>query len=121
MHSYSQVGVQVNLLRQDPNISRAFEKDIYDSFVWNYAMLHNYMEDVDELNIDRKERKKEMDSRYIRQVLEEIVTGMPDVDDATLSRMIQNELSSIQNRRKQEQKKAERVLNKQKKNLSMEG
>ena len=120
VHSYSQVGVQVNLLRQDPNISRAFEKDIYDSFVWNYAMLHNYMEDVDELNIDRKERKKEMDSRYIRQVLEEIVTGMPDVDDATLSRMIQNELASIQNRRRQEQKRAERVLTKQKKSFGKE-
>ena len=112
--------MQVNLLRQDPNISRAFEKDIYDSFVWNYAMLHNYMEGVDELNMDRKERKKEMDNRYIRQVLEEIVAGMPDVDDATLSRMIQNELASIQNRRRQEQKRAERVLTKQKKSFGKE-
>ena len=120
IHSYTQVGVQVNLLRQDPNISRAFEKDIYDSFVWNYAMLHNYMEGVDELNMDRKERKKEMDNRYIRQVLEEIVAGMPDVDDATLSRMIQNELASIQNRRRQEQKRAERVLTKQKKSFGKE-
>lgn len=117
IHSYTQVGVQVNLLRQDPNISRDFEKDIYDSFVWNYAMLHNYMEGVDELNLDREQRKKEMDNRYIRQVLEEIVAGMPDVDDATLSRMIQNELASIQSRRRQEQKRVERVLAKQKKSF----
>ena len=55
-----------------------------------------------------------------RQVLEEIVAGMPDVDDATLSRMIQNELASIQNRRRQEQKRAERVLTKQKKSFGKE-
>ena len=120
LHSYTQVGVQVNLLRQDPNISRAFEKDIYNSFVWNYAMLHNYMEGVDALNIDRQSRKKEMDTKYLRQVLEEIVQGMPDVPDATLRKMVQNELTTIQNRRRQEQKAAERVLNKRGKRTAKE-
>ena len=117
IHAYTQVGVQVNLVKQDPNISRAFEKDIYDSFVWNYAMLHNYMEDVDELNIDREQRKKEMNTRQVRQMLEEIVSGMPDMDDATLQRMVVNELTAIQNRRKEEQKRLQRVLDKQKKQL----
>lgn len=114
LQSYSQVGVQVNLLRQDPVISREFEKDIYDSFVWNYAMLHNYLEDVDKLNIDRQPRKKEMDTRYIRQVLEEIVQGMPDMPDSTLRKMVQRELTAIQTRRRQEQKKAEKALRKRK-------
>ena len=115
IHSYSQVGVSVNLLRQDPNISREFEKDIYDSIVWNYSMLHNYLNGVDELNIDREPRKKEMDNQYIRQVLEEIVQGMPNVPDATLRKLIQNELTEIQNRRKQEKKTAEKVLKKKRK------
>lgn len=114
LQSYSQVGVQVNLLRQDPVISREFEKDIYDSFVWNYAMLHNYLEGVDKLNIDRQPRKKEMDTRYIRQVLEEIVQGMPDMPDSTLRKMVQRELTAIQTRRRQEQKKAEKALRKRK-------
>lgn len=115
MHSYSQVGVSVNLVRQDPNISRDFEKDIYDSIVWNYTMLHNYLDHVDELNIDREPRKKEMDNQYIRQVLEEIVQGMPNLPDATLRKLIQNELTTIQNRRKQEKKTAEKALKKKRK------
>lgn len=112
MHSYSQVGVSVDLVRQDPNISRAFEKDMYDSVIWNYSMLHNYLENVDELNINREPRKKEMDNKYIRQVLEEIVQGMPDMPDATLRKLIQNELTNIQARRKQEKKTAENALKK---------
>lgn len=110
LHSYSQVGVQVNLLRQDPTISRDFERDIYNSFVWNYAMLHNYLEDVDVLNIDREPRKKEMDTTYIRQVLEEIIQGMPNMPDASLRKLIQTEMTTIQTRRKMERRKAEKVL-----------
>lgn len=115
IHGYTQVGVSVNLLKQDPDISRAFEKDIYDSFVWNYAMLHNYLEDVDELNIDRDQRKKEMGTRQVRQMLEEIVTGMPDMDEKTLKKMVANELTAILNRRKEEQKRVQKALARQKK------
>lgn len=113
LHSYTKVGVSVNLIRQDPVISRSFEKDIYDSFIWNYVMLHNYLEDVDELNIEHQPRTKEMDTQYIRQVLEEIIQGMPNMPDATLRKMVQNEMMTIQNRRKQEKKNAERALRKQ--------
>lgn len=117
LHSYSQVGVQVNLLKQDPTISREFEKDIYNSFVWNYAMLHNYLEDVDALNIDREPRKKDMDTAYIRQVLEEIIQGMPNMPDATLRKLIQNEMTTIQTRRKMERRKAEKVLKNRKRRV----
>lgn len=117
LHSYSQVGVQVNLLKQDPTISREFEKDIYNSFVWNYAMLHNYLEDVDALNIDREPRKKDMDTAYIRQVLEEIIQGMPNMPDATLRKLIQNEMTNIQTRRKMERRKAEKVLKNKKRRV----
>lgn len=111
LHTYTQVGVQVSLLRQDPTISRAFEKDIYDSFIWNYAMLHSHLEDVDTLNIDRPARKKEMSSTFVRQILEELVQGMGDMPEATLKKMVNTELSNIQTRRKLERRKAEKVLN----------
>lgn len=110
LHSYTQVGVSVNLVRQDPFISREFEKDIYDSIIWNYSMLHNYLNDVDALNIDREPRKKEMDNRYIRQVLEEIVQGMPNLTDDGLRSLITSELTAIQDRRKQEKKNAEKAV-----------
>lgn len=113
IHSYNQVGFKVDLVKQDPNITRAFEKDIYNSFVWNYAMLHNYMEDVDALNINRERRKKELDMPGIRKLLEEIVAGT-DIPDENLRKIVENELKSIQNRRRQERASAEKVL-KQKK------
>lgn len=113
IHSYNQVGFKVDLLKQDPNISKAFEKDIYNSFIWNYAMLHNYMENVDVLNINRETRKKEMDMQDIRRLLEEIVAGT-DIPDANLRKIIANELTEIQQRRKQEKSAAERVLREQK-------
>lgn len=114
IHSYNQVGFKVNLLKQDPNISREFEKDIYNSFLWNYAMLHNYMEDVDALNINRETRKKEMGMQEIRQLLEEIAAGT-DIPDANLRKIVVNELTEIQERRKREKSAAERVVQDQRK------
>ena len=110
LHTYSQVGVQVNLVKQDPVISKHFEKDIYDSFVWNYAMLHNYLEDVDILNIDREKVKKEMSVEDIRLMLEEIINGMHEMTDSSLRKLIQNEMVAIQTRRKLERRKAEKAL-----------
>ena len=116
IHSYNQVGYKVNLIKQDPNISREFEKDIYDSFVWDYAMLHNYMEDVDALNINRETRKKTLDMQGIRQLLEEIVAGT-DIPDGNLRKIVDNELKNIQKRRKQEKAAADQVVKqRQKKN-----
>ena len=109
IHSYNQVGYKVDLVKQDPHISRSFEKDIYNSFIWNYAMLHNYMEDVDALNINRQTRKKTMDLQGIRQLLEEIVSGT-DIPDANLRKIIDNELKTIQGRRKQEREAAEKSM-----------
>lgn len=115
IHSYSQVGYKVDLVKQDPYVSRAFEHDIYNSFLWNYAMLHNYIEDVDALNINRETRKKEMDMNGIRQLLEEIVAGT-DIPDANLRKIVDNELRAIQKRRKQEKNAVERVIGEQHKN-----
>lgn len=108
VQAYSQVGYKVDLIKQDPNISRAFEKDIYHSFMWDYAMLHNYMENVDVLNVHREARKKEMTMQDIRQLLEEIVMGT-DIPDENLRKIVDNELTAIQERIKQEKIAAKRV------------
>ena len=73
-------------------------------------MLHNYLEDVDILNIDREKVKKEMSTEDIRQMLEEIINGMPEMTDSSLRKLIQNEMLAIQTRRKLERRKAEKAL-----------
>ncbi len=115
IHSYNQVGFKVDLVKQDPNISKSFEKDIYNSFVWNYAMLHNYMEESDVIDINRESRKKELDMPGIRRLLEEIVAGT-DIPDNNLRKLVDTELRSIQARRKQERAAAEKVTKRRKKN-----
>lgn len=116
IHSYNQVGFKVDLVKQDPNISKSFEKDIYDSFVWNYAMLHNYMEESDVIDVNREARKKELDMPGIRRLLEEIVAGT-DIPDNNLRKLVDTELRSIQERRKQERAAAEKVTKGHRKNI----
>lgn len=113
LYSYTKIGYTVNLVRKEPVISRAFEKDIYDSVIWNYAMLHNQVDGAERLDINRPERKKDINIRYIRQVLEELVreSGLPDEN---LKNIVVNELTSIQEKRRQEALEAERALRKKK-------
>lgn len=113
IHSYNQVGFKVDLVKQEPNISQDFEKDIYDSFIWNYAMLHNYMDESDMIDLNREPRKKELDMPGIRRLLEEIVAGT-DIPDNNLRKLVDTELRSIQARRKQERAAAEKVSGKRK-------
>ena len=115
IQAYNQVGYKVDLVKQDPNISREFEHDIYHSFVWDYAMLHNYMDSTDVINIHHATRKKEMELQDIRQLLEEIVVGT-DIPDDNLRKIVNNELISIQTRIKQEKRAAERVTEERRKN-----
>lgn len=114
IYSYDKVGYTVNLVKKEPVISKDFEKDIYDSFIWNYAMIHNQVEDAAKIDINRPQRKKEINVKYIRQVLEQIVreSGIPDDN---LKKIVMNELTAIQTKRRQEAAELERAMRKKKK------
>ncbi len=111
IYSYNKVGYTVDLVKREPVISKAFEKDIYDSFIFNYAMLHNQVEDPYKLDINRKKKEKSIDIKYIRQSLEEIVdnSGM-SIDN--LKRLINNELTAIDERKKREANEVEKLRRK---------
>lgn len=111
IYSYNKVGYTVDLVKREPVISKAFEKDIYDSFIFNYAMLHNQVEDPYKLDINKKKREKNIDVKYIRQSLEEIVdnSGM-SIDN--LKRLINNELTAIDERKKREANEVEKLRKK---------
>lgn len=114
IYSYNKVGYTVDLIKREPVISRKFEKDIYDSFIYNYAMIHNQVEDPYNLNINRKKKEKTVDIKYIRQSLEEIVDNSGMTMD-NLKRLINNELSAIDERKKREAKEIERIRKKKEK------
>ena len=101
LHDYERVGYKVELVKQEPVISQELERDIYNSFLWDYFMIRNYIEQTDYLNPDRPLKKKEISIKHIRQVLDEIIRGL-DMSDANVRKLIMSELSDLQLKRKAE-------------------
>ena len=116
IHSYSRIGYKVNIVKQEPIISRQFERDIYNTVIRDYAMLHNNMEFHNEVNVDRPPKEKEMDLKQIRQLLDEIVRNT-DLSDANLRKLLVKELTDIQARRKAEIAEQERINRQKKKEI----
>jgi len=115
IHSYDRIGYKVELVKQQPVVSRELERDVYNSFLWDYFMLRNYVEQIDYMNPDRPKRKKEITVKYIRQVLDEIIRGL-DMSDANVRKLILNELSDLQLKRKSEQMNASQAEQKRERN-----
>ncbi len=108
IHSYNRVGYKVNIVKQEPNISRQFERDIYNTIIRDYSMLHNNMEFSNDINIDRPRKEREMDVKQIRQMLEEIVLKT-NLSDSALKKLVIKELADLQIKRKAELAEIERV------------
>ena len=83
-------------------------------------MLRNFQEQTDALNPNRPKRKKEITVKYIRQVLDEIVRGL-DMPDANVRKLILNELSDLQLKRKAERMNAEAAEKKSGKSTRRKG
>lgn len=113
IYSYDKVGYTVNLVKREPVISQEFEKDIYDSFIWNYAMIHNQVDGADKIDIDRPAKKKDINIKYIRQVLDKIVRES-DIPDENLKKIVLNELTSIQNKKNKEASDLKKAMRKKK-------
>lgn len=102
IHGYDRVGYKIEMVKQEPVVSREMERDLYNMLLRDYFLLQNYVAETDHLNIDRPKREKEITVKYIRQVLDEIIHGLDDMPDANLRRLIMNELSDLQLKRKAE-------------------
>lgn len=113
IYSYSKIGYKVDVVKQEPIISRQFEKDMYNTMIWNYVMLQNQVETPLYIDESKKEQQRDFGIEQIRQLLSEIVkyTNMPDT---TLRKIVNNELASIQNKRKNEVQKLEKIEKKRK-------
>lgn len=117
IYSYDKVGYKVNLLKQEPVISREFEQDIFDNLLRDYTMIHNQMENPRNIDTNRPARQKTVDIKYIRQMLDEIVRNS-DIPDANLKKIVMNELTDLQLKYKSQRNEREKV---QKRRCSKEG
>lgn len=108
IHSYDRIGYKVNVVKQEPIISRQFEKDIYNTLIRDYTMLYNNMEFHNEIDVNRPPIEKKMDVKRIRQFLDEIVRNT-ELSDANLRKLLVKELTDIQSKRKMELAEQERI------------
>ena len=108
IHAYDRIGYKIDMVKQEPMMTRELEQDIYNSFIWDYVMLKHYMEQNDFMNLDRPKRQKEITVKYIRQSLDEIIRGL-DMTDANVRKLIMNELTDLQLKRKMEKTSAAAV------------
>lgn len=106
IHAYDRVGYKIDMVKTEPMVTREFERDIYNSFLWDYFMLRNYVEQTTQIDEKRPPRQKEITVKYIRQVLDEIVRGL-DMSDANVRKLIMGELTDLQLKRKAEKMSAE--------------
>lgn len=106
IHAYDRVGYKIDMVKLEPMITKEFERDIYNSFLWDYFMLRNFVEQTDDLDTNRPKRSKEITVKYIRQMLDEIVRGL-DMSDANVRKLIMGELTDLQLKRKAEKLSAE--------------
>lgn len=113
IHAYDRIGYKIDMVKQQPMVSGALERDIYNSFLWDYFMIKNFLEDTDQLNIDRPKREKEVSVKYVRQVLSELIDGL-DMSDENVRKLINNELYDLQLKRKIEKIGANAAIRKAK-------
>lgn len=106
IHAYDRIGYKVDMVKQEPLMTKEFERDIYNSFLWDYFMLRNYVDQTDIMNIERPKRKKDITVKYVRQVLDEIVRGL-DMPEANVRKLIMNELLDVQSKYRTEKANAD--------------
>lgn len=114
IYSYTKIGYKVEVVKQEPVISKQFEKDMYNSMIWNYIMLQNQVETPLYIDEDKKKQKRDFGVEQIRQLLNEIVkyTNMPDT---TLRKIVTKELVDLQNKRNNEVLRLQKMEKKRKK------
>ena len=113
IYSYSKIGYKVDIVKQEPIISKQFERDMFNSVIWNYVMLQNQVETPLKIDESVKISNKDFGVEQIRQLLSEILknTNMPD---ATLRKLVNKELTNLQSKRKNEVLRIEKLEKKRK-------
>jgi len=113
IHGYERVGYCVDAIKQEPIISREFEKDIYNTIIMNYVLIQNYLEATHEFIHKTEPIKKEISVKEVRQSLSELVNNS-DMPDSQLRKIVLSELNDLQIRKRSDLVKRERVFHKKK-------
>ncbi len=121
LHSYDRVGYKVQIIDQDPMVTRSFESDLYNSILMNYVIVRRYMTNRELLNINREKRTKEIGLKDIKQFIREVVNEY-DIAPKELRKLMMDELTTAIKDKEHLEQMRDKVLDHQfgKKNIVLD-
>ncbi len=104
--AYTEIGYEINIYDQNPEINESFLMDIYHSVMFDYIILKNYLENPQDReyhpnkNIKHKQIKPHFVTEIIEELIDEAQYDMTDVEvrkvlieEVTLEQLMQEEES----------------------------
>lgn len=84
LHKYDDVGYAIKVTEQTPDVSDAFQRDIFHGVMLNYVILKNYLEDEHSRAVPTgmREKRRTLKPKFIKEIIEELTEDydLPDVE-----------------------------------------
>ncbi len=84
LKAYDDVGYAIQVTEQNPQITEAFQKDLFHNIMYQYIVLKGYLEAEQDRAIPAplKQRKRVLKPKFIREIVEELTEDydLPDVE-----------------------------------------
>ncbi len=91
---YNEVGYTINIYEQNPEINEPFMMDIFNTVMFDYVILKNYLENPEdrEYHQDKKIKRKQIKPKFITEIIEEMVED-EDLTDVEVRRVLVEEVT----------------------------
>ncbi len=84
LKQYDDVGYALRITEQNPQITEAFQKDLFHNIMYQYIVLKGYLENEQDRAVPAplKTRKRTLKPKFIREIVEELTEDydLPDVE-----------------------------------------
>lgn len=94
---YDDVGYAIKITEQNPQITEAFQQDLFHNIMYQYIVLKGYLETEEDRRVPvaSKQRKKTLKPKVIREIIEEITEDY-NVPDLEIRKVLIEELTKEQ-------------------------
>lgn len=111
IRTYDRIGYKVEMIEQDPNISKSFENDIYNMMLLNYVVTRKQMTIKDIMNIDKPLRENSVGVNMIKSFIREVVNEF-GFTESELKNLLLMELVSAEKEKEELLRKKEEIQRK---------
>ncbi len=113
--AYNDVGYNINIYEQNPDISEDFMMDIYHSIMFDYIILKNYLDNPQDRQVhtNSKMKHRKLKPKFIKEIIEEIVKNY-DLPDVEIRKILIEEITKAQLMKEEEAVRLKLVEEKEK-------